>query len=198
MTFVDEILNDDVKNYHAWQHRVFLVRHFKVPLKTELRFSTEFISRDVFNNSAWNYRYFIVTELSDNFEKTEIINDEIQFTLNYIQAAVNNASTWSYLSGLMEFSTFTAHPEVLDFTRKLLLPPDAPEGAELNISKSAENTYALSFLAEAMITLIEEKHPKPDALQTARDCYERLIVIDPLRKRLWNYKLHELFNLAAV
>ena len=79
--------------------RVFLVRHFKVPLKTELRFSTEFISRDVFNNSAWNYRYFIVTEMSDNFEKTEIINDEIQFTLNYIQAAVSNASSWAYLSG---------------------------------------------------------------------------------------------------
>lgn len=114
MTFVDTVLRDDFKNYHAWQHRyvihilflinkmfssVFLARHYKVALKSELKFTTEFISRDVFNNSAWTYRYFVIAEMSDDFDKKDVINEEIQFVMNHIRGAVNNASSWAYFSG---------------------------------------------------------------------------------------------------
>uniref|UniRef100_A0AC34Q066 Protein farnesyltransferase/geranylgeranyltransferase type-1 subunit alpha n=1 Tax=Panagrolaimus sp. JU765 TaxID=591449 RepID=A0AC34Q066_9BILA len=198
MSFVDVVLKDDFKNYHAWQHRVFLARHYKVPLKSELKFTTDFISRDVFNNSAWTYRYFVVAEMSDDFDKKDVVNEEIKFVMNHIRGAVNNASSWAYLSGLMEFSSYADHPEVVEFTKKMLIPADAPEGSNLVVEKSAPNSFALAFLADAMIAVIEEKNPVNGGLQLAKACYERLVVVDPLRRRLWNYKLHELQNLANV
>uniref|UniRef100_A0AC35GAM8 Uncharacterized protein n=1 Tax=Panagrolaimus sp. PS1159 TaxID=55785 RepID=A0AC35GAM8_9BILA len=194
MEFINSILKDDPKNYHAWQHRVFLVRHFDVSLDSELRSTSEFISSDVFNNSAWTYRYFIIAEMSDNFENAKILDDEIKFTLTYIKAAVNNASSWSYLSGLMDFSSYADHPEIIDFAKECCLSAGTKE---LDISKSAETPQALAFLAEANISLIEEKKAVANSLQTARACYERLIAIDPIRRRLWNHKLHELLNVNA-
>jgi protein farnesyltransferase/geranylgeranyltransferase type-1 subunit alpha len=194
MEFINSILQEDPKNYHAWQHRVFLVRHFDVSKEAELRCTTEFISRDVFNNSAWTFRYFIIAEMSDNFENAKILDDEIKFSLTYIKAAVNNASSWSYLSGLMDFSSYSEHPEIIEFAKECCI---ADGGKELDISNSAEAPHALAFLAESNMALVDEKKATANSLQTARACYERLIVVDPIRRRLWNHKLHELCNLNA-
>lgn len=49
----------DAKNYHAWQYRQWLVKHFDLPLETELSLTNILLSIDAHNNSAWNHRQFI-------------------------------------------------------------------------------------------------------------------------------------------
>lgn len=68
----------------------------------------------------------------------------------------------------MEFSSYTEHSEIINFTKKMLVPADAPEDSELVVEKSAANYFALAFLADAMIALIEEKKPVKGGLELAR------------------------------
>lgn len=62
LDLIREILNDDSKNYHAWQYRRWLVNFFGVPLKDELRFTEAMLVEDGLNNSAWNHRFYTVME----------------------------------------------------------------------------------------------------------------------------------------
>uniref|UniRef100_A0A7E4VPY1 Protein farnesyltransferase/geranylgeranyltransferase type-1 subunit alpha n=1 Tax=Panagrellus redivivus TaxID=6233 RepID=A0A7E4VPY1_PANRE len=195
MHFINEILRNDAKNYHAWQHRVFLVRHFKCPLEPERVVSERFIAQDLFNNSAWTYRFFVISEMSNDFENTEIIDSEIHFALTWINKMINNASSWSYLTGLMEFSSFTAHPELLTYTRNILHPMELVH-KPFNLTESSMMPYALIFFAEANLALVSEGQGNSENILLARQSYERLIVVDPLRKRLWRHKLIELMNVS--
>lgn len=60
LKFTEEILRGDSKNYHAWQHRIWVVEKFDLFSNDEIDYCTRLITEDVRNNSAWNYRYFIV------------------------------------------------------------------------------------------------------------------------------------------
>lgn len=51
--FTEAVLGDDEKNYHAWSHRLAVVRLFGL-WEQELGFTAKMLERDVHNNSAWN------------------------------------------------------------------------------------------------------------------------------------------------
>ena len=50
----------DSKNYHAWSHRQWAVKHFKL-WDGELAFVDRLLDADVRNNSAWNQRHFVLS-----------------------------------------------------------------------------------------------------------------------------------------
>ena len=67
----------DQKNYHAWQHRQWVLQTFKLfdqvwkllsaelsgyddILEQELEFIDKLLLDDIRNNSAWNQRFFVV------------------------------------------------------------------------------------------------------------------------------------------
>lgn len=57
------MIEDESKNYHAWQHRQWVVEKFNLFSQQELDYSAGLIIEDMRNNSAWNYRYFILQGL---------------------------------------------------------------------------------------------------------------------------------------
>ena len=59
LAFIAEILKKDAKNYHAWQHRQWVLNEFKLWDK-ELDFVTQLLDDDLRNNSAWNQRYYCI------------------------------------------------------------------------------------------------------------------------------------------
>lgn len=76
--FTESMLIEDTKNYHAWQHRQWLVEHFNLFGVEELNFSTGCLADDLRNNSAWNYRYFILSALSGGFTNAEWVEKEVK------------------------------------------------------------------------------------------------------------------------
>lgn len=90
------ILSQDAKNYHAWQHRQWVISTYSLFSK-ELEFVEGLISNDVRNNSAWTQRYFVINRTSQF--TPDIVEREIKFCKEKILVAPKNESAWNYLRG---------------------------------------------------------------------------------------------------
>lgn len=55
------------------------------------------LNNDVRNNSAWNQRYFVISNTT-KFEQ-EVIDREVNYTLDKIEQVKGNESAWNYLRG---------------------------------------------------------------------------------------------------
>lgn len=62
-----------------------------------MKYVESLLDKDVRNNSAWNQRYYVINSTT-GFTK-EIIDKEVNFTLDKINKATNNESAWNYLKG---------------------------------------------------------------------------------------------------
>ena len=74
LDFTAQILQDDAKNYHAWQHRQWVIREFDL-WDNEIEYVEKLLRDDLRNNSAWNQRYFVVnntTGFTDDIIEREI------------------------------------------------------------------------------------------------------------------------------
>lgn len=63
LAFTAEILEEDAKNYHCWQHRHWAMERFnlfKAPDDGGLDFVDRLLKEDIRNNSAWNHRYYVI------------------------------------------------------------------------------------------------------------------------------------------
>lgn len=97
LEFTDDILRDDSKNYHAWQHRCaifhfecnttghskqslafrqWVVENFQLWGESELDYCARLLEEDQRNNSAWNYRYFIISNTTGF--KGDVLEREIK------------------------------------------------------------------------------------------------------------------------
>ena len=72
----EAVLQDDSKNYHAWQHRQWVVRNYSL-WQGELGYVDKLLLKDLRNNSAWNHRYFVVAN-TDGFSSEEIVKRELE------------------------------------------------------------------------------------------------------------------------
>lgn len=90
------VLAQDAKNYHAWQHRQWVLDTYKL-FDHELEFVERLIEEDLRNNSAWNQRYFVVKETTGFTEET--ISRELKFTVESLKKVKGNESAWNYLRG---------------------------------------------------------------------------------------------------
>jgi protein farnesyltransferase/geranylgeranyltransferase type-1 subunit alpha len=76
LSFINEILSDDAKNYHAWTYRQWVIRTFNL-WENELEFVNKLLDKDVRNNSAWNQRYFTIF-FNPNKPTEEFLAQEIE------------------------------------------------------------------------------------------------------------------------
>ena len=122
LAFTKANLQLDMKNYHTWAYRQWVLAYFggtygsdvkeSSPVAGrfpelwdgELDFAEEMIQKDIRNNSAYNHRWYCTfgryskrTEL-DNAMKA-MREQEIHYALDKIAQAPNNASPWNYLRG---------------------------------------------------------------------------------------------------
>ncbi|KYN39435.1 Protein farnesyltransferase/geranylgeranyltransferase type-1 subunit alpha [Trachymyrmex septentrionalis] len=100
LAFMETVLCKDAKNYHAWQHRQWCIQTFNLYDK-ELEYVEQLLNDDVRNNSAWNQRYFVISNTT-KFEQ-EVIDREVDFTLEKIELEKGNESAWNYLRGYFYF-----------------------------------------------------------------------------------------------
>ncbi|GFG32279.1 hypothetical protein Cfor_08723 [Coptotermes formosanus] len=96
LSFTEAILSQDPKNYHAWQHRQWVIRTFKL-FQNELQYVDQLLDDDIRNNSAWNQRYFVVNNTTGF--TPDVIERELAFTLDKIKTVASNESAWNYLRG---------------------------------------------------------------------------------------------------
>nr|CAD7432296.1 unnamed protein product [Timema monikensis] len=89
-------LNQDAKNYHAWQHRQWVLHKFNL-FDNELAYVDTLLEEDIRNNSAWNHRYFVINNTT-GFTK-DILDREIAYSLDKIKKVTCNESSWNYLRG---------------------------------------------------------------------------------------------------
>lgn len=96
LRFTEIMLSSDAKNYHAWQHRQWVLSTFNL-FDNELEYVERLLKEDVRNNSAWNQRYFVVIKTTGFTE--EVITKELNFTISSLRSVCCNESAWNYLRG---------------------------------------------------------------------------------------------------
>lgn len=77
LPFINEVLDEDSKNYHAWSYRQWVVSRFNL-WDHELEYTANMLIFDVRNNSAWNYRFFILFSRPQGANEQDI-KSEIEF-----------------------------------------------------------------------------------------------------------------------
>lgn len=94
----------DAKNIHCWQYRQWLVRHYNLPLESELKYTDTLLNQDVYNNSAWNHRMFLV-KASEEYKcnKEEYIQKEFETIMSLFlnESIDDNECFWNYLAALL-------------------------------------------------------------------------------------------------
>ncbi|GMI13235.1 hypothetical protein TrVE_jg11037 [Triparma verrucosa] len=100
LKYVDAVLRDDCKNYHAWSHRQYIVRSFGV-WEGEKEWVEGVVGRDGRNNSGWSYRWFVVFGEGGEVD----LKSEVTYTLNQCTLDPHNESPFKYLTGLLKLSS---------------------------------------------------------------------------------------------
>lgn len=183
MDFLNRMFSKDVKNYHVWSYRQWLVRHFSLWDK-ELSFVEQLLDEDVRNNSAWNHRWFVVFGRSLDPAKQNvgssrtsvdmdesILEREIEFTKTKIDKAPQNQSPWIYLRGILRHKG-DAFLNLKGFVEQY---------ASLEKDGTVRSSHGLELLVD-IYAKQNEYEKSATALSMLSDKY------DPIRKNYWDYK----------
>ena len=170
------MLAKDVKNYHVWTYRQWLVRQFSI-WDLEIPYLESLIQSDVRNNSAWNHRWYVVfgratyDKVSGYAIDDKMIEREIEYSKAKILEEPQNQSPWNYLRGVLK-KKGNGLRECSEF---------AEQFADLEREDEVRSSHALDFLADAWMEA-EEKERAGKALELLARRY------DPIRKNYWNYR----------
>ena len=93
----------DQKNYHAWQHRQWVLLAFNL-FDQELAVINRLLDEDVRNNSAWNQRFYVINQTTR--WTPEVVRREVEFTMDKISLVKRNESAWNYLRVSEVFCVF--------------------------------------------------------------------------------------------
>jgi len=173
LKLTESILQQDAKNYHAWQHRQWVIREFGL-WDGELAYVDQLLKEDVRNNSAWNQRYFVINNTVKFTD--DVINREFRYTTDFIRTAVNNESAWNYLKGVMFYRDMSTCPELLNFVVELY-------------ESNNRSPYLLAFMIDIYEDQMEKnpEHAHNVLPKTLELCDMLAKKEDTIRKEYWNY-----------
>ncbi|KAG8222735.1 hypothetical protein J437_LFUL008132 [Ladona fulva] len=179
LVLTEAILEQDAKNYHAWQHRQWVVRTFNL-YDQELEFVSRLIESDIRNNSAWNQRYFVINNTT--LFTPEVIEREVNYTLEKIKIATFNESAWNYLRGVLEQQENGLAGKdnlVKKFCEELL------DTSEKGKTKSP---YLLAYVVDLLEESMGRGEDVPQNLEKALEiCKSLSSTHDTIRREYWNY-----------
>lgn len=177
--FVDMVLADDSKNFHAWSHLKWAVRRGGIELfntTEELKYSDGFLEKDVRNNSAWSFRFFVWDNDKDQpLADKDKFDDEVEFVIRKIDLAPQNESAWNYMSGL-----FARYKRDIAQLEGLCLQYASVKGDLPDIN----SMYALEMLGDI--------YAASGKVNEAEEALRRLKTMVPMRSGYWDYKLRKL------
>jgi len=171
---IDEILNLDHKNYHAWSYRHWLLKTYS-SWEGELDYVTKRLVEDIRNNSAWSHRFWVV-EQTEGWNAT-VIHREMNYAFKYIMICVGNESAWNYLLGIVVKPGFDQWSKCKLFGEGI-------------IKLSLKGTKSLQELAKPKAFLVEllKRYPDPTGVykkMAAALCDDLAYVTDRIRKAYW-------------
>ena len=174
--FSAEMLEKDVKNYHVWSYRQWLVQQFGLwDSAIEMEEVERLLRQDVRNNSAWNHRWFLVfgrrEQEGGGPVSDDIVDRETKYAKEAIRLAPQNESPWNYLRGLMRQSGRPLQD----------LKPFAGEFATLEGTEKIRSSYALDYIADA-----SAEEGKIEDAKTALGLLSTKY--DPIRANYWSYR----------
>ena len=189
LDFVESVLADDSKNYHAWTYRCFVVRHFN-HWENELEFTDKLLTQDVRNNSSWNHRFTTLFRKSpdDTCSVSEdVVYQEIEYVRSALEKAPQNPSPWSYIRGYApnRVHILTNH---LSVVIELKVPLNTLHSLytpyvhlDNDIVHDISSTHALELLADIYADQ-GQKVKAHDAYKLLADKY------DTLRRGFWDWR----------
>ncbi|VDM83986.1 unnamed protein product, partial [Strongylus vulgaris] len=180
LTFTAQVIEDESKNYHAWQYRQWILRHFvfkgdnvERAIEKELSFTSKLLFEDPRNNSAWNNRYFVL-QTNNKLGDPNTIENEIRLAKRFIEKMPNNESVWNFLAGLLLHNGLSSRVDVVDFVEDLYERTEAPKRAP----------YLVSFLCDILLENIENDVNPAENCKRAKEMEHRdlghkvLVVLD--------------------
>ena len=189
LNFVESVLAEDSKNYHAWTYRCFVARYFN-HWDSEIEFTDKLLIQDVRNNSAWNHRFTTLFRRSpdDTFSVSkDDFHQEMEYVRSALEKAPQNPSPWSYIRGYAQYRVYipTNHVSIvieLKLPIGTLQPLCIPyvhidDGTIHDIS----STHALELLADIYLEQ-RQKAKAHDAFKLLADKY------DTLRRGFWDWR----------
>lgn len=174
--FLNEMLDQDAKNYHVWSFRQWLTTAVPLFKRGEQEFTKLMIRADPYNNSAWNHRFFVLFDLEPDptlpsttpstIEKKEK-KEEVEFVKGQIEANPDNASAWYYLRGMYRLrgddESMITSSTLVDW-----------------VTYFTDSVPAQSFLLDY--------YTRTDQMECAKKVIERVKILDPIRSRYWHYR----------
>lgn len=162
MDFINRMIENDSKNYHAWSYRQWVIQKYQL-WDFEWVDVARLIAEDVRNNSAWNQRYFCLKNMLQKVQG----ESELQYIFENIKLAPLNESPWNYLQGVLKLMSL----KLLDFP--ILL-------AKVESYSNESNRFAMT----ALVNLYKSMGK---ASEYQRMC-KTLEGVDSIRQRYWEFR----------
>mmetsp|Transcript_34634 Transcript_34634/g.63691 ORF Transcript_34634/g.63691 Transcript_34634/m.63691 type:complete len:380 (+) Transcript_34634:86-1225(+) len=215
LEYVDKILEDDSKNYHAWSHRQWIIRTLDNPTlwSTEIQYSHSKILSDPRNNSAWSQRWFALHEgstIATDSSKTSTIlslekaKEEANYALSGAKVDPYNESPWRYLIGIVMEQRRRARRAEDDADAEHLaesselVRESIKEIREMKRSMEhplqplpSEGGVSVSLLS-ALVDLLEIFADERESSEEAKALFGELAVEDPVRRKYWRRREREI------
>jgi len=92
-----KLLNLDLRNFHCWSYRRFIIEHSDIPLEKELEYTTSKIEQNFSNYSSWHQRSSILPKIyTDSEEFIAKLLEEFEFVRNATFTEPKDSSSWIY------------------------------------------------------------------------------------------------------
>ncbi|KAL4940659.1 hypothetical protein BDV06DRAFT_17990 [Aspergillus oleicola] len=160
---IDSLLNSDVRNNSAWNHRYMLCFG---PRSEEP--DAGMVSGD--GPPAEKGRHSVVDE--------DLIDEELRFAQEKIVSAPENRSPWSYARGVMR-AAGRPLSDWAEFARKFVVDKRDDQGQVVDVE--VKSSHALELLADVY------------AQSAAQDAIRMLNLLkdkyDPIRRNYWDYRI---------
>ena len=205
LAYTAAVLDEDSKNYHAWSHRQWVVRHFS-RWESELIFVEAMIKKDVRNNSAWNQRWFCLHKGNTTTTTTTTTTNTTTTTTTTIPPSPATTATTSDKTGSNDL--YDVHQELeYAFCASALAPKnqapwsyieglmrdrnyeDYPEVREHLVSL-ADNATSMSSppVLACWIDVLSATKNEDDLKKAKQLCLELETNLDKIRAKYWAYR----------
>ncbi|PWZ00787.1 protein prenylyltransferase [Testicularia cyperi] len=199
LAYVDQLLDQDIRNNSAWNHRWFCVfgryGHTGAPVQARNAASSSTAVQD------------------DDEEAQQALGQTIDFEIAYTKARIatapNNPSAWNYFRAL-----HTGIPSCrrglsasLPFAKNLVSTPLEAERDPRVDQQGRSPPQALEWWLDSIAepsqlqpqpqSQLQSQQPadtqsKTETLRLAESLVKRLLVADPVRKRFWAYRFKQI------